>query len=327
MICHQNPNYNKGVSAARYERVYFADIARSFGVIYFMWCHAVNIHVQWIDTWAMPVFFVVMGMFYKPTDTWREMIVKKVNTILVPFFILSVPSYIQYAITLPLKDFILKVVNPFACVHGVGWFLICMFFCYLIYYGIGKVTKFSKVWTIVLCIVLSLLSFYASMYHIMGYRIKLPFFISTSLTVLPFICAGDYLQVLLKNKNTLCLNLVLTVVLLFVSLGGAFLFKFRGGEFIENGFYGQSWPVYMIISMLGTFSILFISKFLPHFLGFPGEHSLLFLMVHPYILRILRLFDISGYIMCFITLVLTIFIIWCLSKYLPVVEGKKRIIK
>ena len=67
-------------------RVAFADIARGIGVVYFMWCHTTDIHNAWIDTWAMPVFFVVMGLFFKPTPSLKE---KKVNTILVPFFLLQ----------------------------------------------------------------------------------------------------------------------------------------------------------------------------------------------------------------------------------------------
>lgn len=45
----------------RVPRIAFADIARGLAVIYFMWCHSMNIHEPYIDTWAMPVFFVVMG--------------------------------------------------------------------------------------------------------------------------------------------------------------------------------------------------------------------------------------------------------------------------
>lgn len=197
----ENPTNLEAVNRQGNKRVCFADIARGLGVIYFMWCHSVNIHVAYCDTWAMPVFFLVMGLFFKPTMTWREMIVKKLNTILVPFFLLSIPSYIQCAVTLPFKDFALKFINPFTCVHGVGWFLLCIFWCYIIYYGVVRLTKYNRVCTIAVCIILSVISFYASTYRVMGHRIVLPMYISTSLTVLPFIFIGDFLRNLIKKER------------------------------------------------------------------------------------------------------------------------------
>lgn len=305
-------------------RVFFADIARGMAVIYFMWCHAVNIHVHWIDTWAMPVFFVVMGMFYKPTATWREMIVKKVNTILVPFFLLSIPSYIQFALTLPFREFVVKLINPFACVHAVGWFLICIFWCYIIYYGINRLTRNKKVLTGILCVALSVISYYASTQQIMGHRILLPFFISTSLTVLPFICIGDFLRALLKQEQNVATNLIIAS-LFTICAWGVEILNFRGAEYIVNWYYGQDWFVVIPLSLIGTASILYICKFMPRFLSFTGEHSLLLLMVHPYVLRILRLFDVSNVFV--ITLIVTLVLTMLIAKYLPIVEGKKKVFK
>lgn len=58
-------------------RFNFSDIARGLAILYIIQCHVCNYHLAWIDSWAMPVFFVIMGMFFKPTLTWKEMIVKK----------------------------------------------------------------------------------------------------------------------------------------------------------------------------------------------------------------------------------------------------------
>lgn len=212
------------------QRVAFADIARGLAVIYFMWCHSVNIHVAWVDTWAMPVFFVVMGMFFKPTATWHEMILKKVNTILVPFFLLSIPSYIQLAVTLPIKEFVLKVLDPFACVHGVGWFLVCIFWCYIIYYAIIRLTKSNIIWTLVICVVLSIISFCASTQRIMGYRIVMPMFLSTTFTVLPFIFIGDKLSDWIKKERTIAINSLFALLSTTFAVGGGNLVTLSRGR-------------------------------------------------------------------------------------------------
>lgn len=75
---------------------------------------------------------------------------------------------------------------------------------------------------ITLCLVLSFISFYASTQSFMGYRIKLPFFISTSLTVLPFICAGDKLRNVIKKNYSKSKDALLAVLLVISSLGGYF---------------------------------------------------------------------------------------------------------
>ena len=54
----------------------------------------------------------------------------------------------------------------------------------------------------IICVLLSVLSYYASTYRIIGYRIILPMFISTSLTVLPFIFIGDFAKEFIKKKRT-----------------------------------------------------------------------------------------------------------------------------
>lgn len=118
------------------KRLDYVDIARGLAILYIIECHVCDYHVAWIDSWAMPIFFIIMGLFFKPTKTWKEMVVKKARTILLPFFLLSIPSYIQYVIQLGPIGLFYRIADPFNCCHGVGWFLICIFWCYLIYYTI-----------------------------------------------------------------------------------------------------------------------------------------------------------------------------------------------
>ena len=304
-------------------RLLHMDTARGLAVIYFMWCHCVNIHNAWIDTWAMPVFFYVMGVFFKPTITWREMLVKKVQSLLIPFFLLSIPSYVQCIATLPIRSFATKLINPFACIHGVGWFLICMFWCYIFYYAIVRLTKYNNKWTLVICLVLSVLSFYASTLRIMGYRIMLPMFLSTTFTVLPFICAGDIMKEWIKTVRPWWENLIVAVTTLAASWG-VYLLQFKGGEYIDNWFYGQPYWEVLLLSLLGAISILLICKFLPRWMGFAGEHSLIVLMIHPYFIRILRNFHTSSIVVFIITLTLTLMFTYILSRYLPILDGKRR---
>lgn len=185
------------------QRYVFSDVARGLAILYIIQCHVLNIHFQWIDTWAMPVFFVIMGMFFKPTTSWREMVIKKSHTILLPFVILSVPSFIQYAYQLSFLDFLKRIIDPFNCIHGVGWFLVCMFWCYLIYYGIHRIAKGNIYRKLAISLIISVVFFYLSTWRpefAGGHRLVLPYFLSTSLTCMSLIAMGEILREQLKKS-------------------------------------------------------------------------------------------------------------------------------
>ena len=149
------------------------------------------------------------------------MIVKKARTILLPFVILSIPSYIQYAVQLPLSEFFQRVIDPFNCVHRVGWFLVCMFWCYMIYYGIHRVAKGKMYLKVLISLAVSITFFYLSTLRppiLGGHRMVFPFFLSTSFTSMSLISAGELLKTfLLKDKRENRKLLIISVL-----MGGQF---------------------------------------------------------------------------------------------------------
>lgn len=203
------------------KRYAFSDIARGLAILYIIQCHVLDIHFQWIDTWAMPVFFVIMGMFFKPTTSWREMVIKKSRTILLPFVILSVPSFIQYAYQLSFLDFVKRIIDPFNCIHGVGWFLICMFWCYQIYYGIHRIAKGNMYCKFAISMMISVIFYYLSSLRpdfAGGHRLVLPYFLSTSLTCMSLIAMGEIFNEQLKKSA----RQSRVMILLCVPFGGVF---------------------------------------------------------------------------------------------------------
>lgn len=199
------------------KRFNFSDIARGLAILYIIQCHVCNYHLAWVDSWAMPVFFVIMGMFFKPSLTWKEMIVKKARTILLPFVLLSIPSFIQYAIQLPLRDFIKRIIDPFNCMHGVGWFLVCMFWCYLIYYGIHRMAKGRMSVKLSISILISIFFYYVSTWRpdvLGGHRVVLPLFLSTSFTCMVLISVGELLKKYLLMNRKYSYNILIISMLL-----------------------------------------------------------------------------------------------------------------
>lgn len=100
------------------------------------------------------------------------------------------------------------------------------------------------------------------------------------------------------------------------------LFGCKGGAMIVNDYYGQPYILWIANSVLGSMAILEISKYLPSFMSFFGRHSLLMLMVHPYVKRILLIQLEPSIITYVVIVIITTMLVYALAKYLPITEGK-----
>lgn len=152
------------------------------------------------------------------------MIIKKTNMILVPYIILSLPAFLMLLVDVPLKSFLLKIISPFSCVHAVGWFLICMFWCYLIYYGILRIVKGKLIYALVFSVILSVISFISNYMSVKGHQFRFPYFMSTSFYSLPLICIGNISSSWIKKVRELTLTLIIFIISFICSWGGNFSF-------------------------------------------------------------------------------------------------------
>lgn len=105
-------------------------------------------------------------------------------------------------------------------------------------------------------------------------------------------------------------------------MGCVLIWGCKGGAMIVNDYYGQSYLLWLTNSILGSIAILEICKYLPSFMTFFGKHSLLMLMVHPYVKRILLLFFEPTVVSLIAIITITSFLVYILAKYLPITEGK-----
>ena len=207
--------------------------------------------------------------------------------------------------------------------HGVGWFLVCMFWCYLIYYGIHRIAEGRMSVKLSISMIVPIFFYYMSTWRsdmLGGHRLVLPFFLSTSFTCMALISIGELLKkYLLLDKRYSCKMLIISILFGVICI---LIWGCKGGAMIVNDYYGQSYFIWLANSILGSISILEICKYLPSFMTFFGKHSLLMLMAHPYVKRILLLFSDLTVISLIIIIAITSFLVYILAKYLPITEGK-----
>lgn len=119
----------------RYENV---DVARGLAMLVVMSWHCLGHHYWWSDGWTMPVFFFIMGMFYKQEASIKTLLLKKLNTIIIPMALFSLPDVIIWMSTKGIATTCKTLLNPYATIHPGNWFFICIIGCYLIYYVLHK---------------------------------------------------------------------------------------------------------------------------------------------------------------------------------------------
>ena len=107
------------------------DIARGVAILMVINWHIINIKDCWTIAWVMPIFFFIMGFFYKYEPSFRNLIIKKFKTLLIPMILWSIPMFVYDAFSLTPSDLLFLVVHPFKSVYSVSCFLICTFFCYV----------------------------------------------------------------------------------------------------------------------------------------------------------------------------------------------------
>ena len=83
------------------ERIGYYDIAKGLGiflVVYTHICFNTSFHInEIIYTFYMPLFFVVSGMTFKLGETLKGYVVRNFYSIMIPYFVWSILSFIYWA--------------------------------------------------------------------------------------------------------------------------------------------------------------------------------------------------------------------------------------
>lgn len=77
------------------------DIAKGIGIILVVWAHASGPLSGYINQFHMPFFFFISGMLFRVPQDAKQYIIRKVNTLLKPFWIwnlLLLPFFFSYII-------------------------------------------------------------------------------------------------------------------------------------------------------------------------------------------------------------------------------------
>lgn len=214
-----------------------------------------------VHAFHMPMFFVVSGFFYSKPDRLGEYIKKKAKTLLVPYIVFGIISYIVWLVInlenysfAPLKH-LLFVNTDGLPITGALWFLTALFIVQILYAILDIIICNQAIFTI---FVIGISLFGSLLYHFIPYR--LPYAFDTACASMGLVHLGRILYPLLsreKSGKKRLLDVPWILVLLF-SIISVNLIRINGMVNLRVALYSNL-ALYWINAILSSYILLVIS--------------------------------------------------------------------
>lgn len=300
--------------------------------------HTNVINIPWLNSIWMPLFFMVSGIFFSIGNSFYSFIVKRINSILVPFLFFYIISYLIFYTCNAFFPGLIKtsakgigdVFFQRQYFNGPLWFLLSLFEAYLLMYGISKMRIREGGRCLIVCI-----------FTIMGYilissRIFIPLCIDSTLSLLPFFYLGVLIRkysILEKIRSYGIKQMVIASVLMLFAITLLLICDFPSYNARDNyssGNFGVSF-LFICISLGWLFCILAKTNKI-FFLTYFGEYSLIPLCLHHLIYRPIQLIENNitinggvGYLTALLTIIFCTIAIPVCHRIMPYFVGKKKL--
>ncbi len=262
------------------EHLLFIDLAKGITMLTILWGHVMlsGISNTIVYAFHIPMFFFLSGMVFKREryTTFFAFFKKRVRTLLIPYIIFSVLTWLWYICGYLVKGASLEgtwyyLIQTFLAQGSAGylvhnpalWFVTCLFVVEMIYYFISR---FSPVTT---CIISALLSFCGWLMmqpnSFFDFK-KLPWNIEVALSAIIFYALGNILSSLITNKkhiNYLKSHKLLSISIIILSSGVLCIGGIYNGHVsMAQGYLGNSGILFYGIAFFGIIFMLYLSLFL-----------------------------------------------------------------
>lgn len=249
---------------------------------------------DFINSFHMPLFFSISGMFFKSYESFLIFTKKKTNSLFIPFLFF----YVVFSIIIPYITILVGGHYPYInnqtrltelifdfyqndcqLVNGALWFMLCLFEINFISYYLHAHIKNEKY----IYLISTIIGFSGLL--LCYFSINLPMCIDTAFSCLPYFWFGYYI----KNRTKIMQQvnnkhmIVLIVSLLFVVATIA-----RHVEYYKNFFYNSSYYTAHITGLAGSMMIIFLSKLYKRIpiVSYIGRYSIVILCTHIILLKL-----------------------------------------
>lgn len=316
------------------KRIEFIDLAKGVCIILVVLLHMglpIDEHVPLLRNLRIPLYFILSGLFFKTYGGFADFCKKKINKILIPFLFFYVVSYaifyalITFAPSMSNSEAtgILDIFTQRTTFNNPIWFLLCLFWCNIIFCAISIATKAE--WQRAIAV----FAFGVCGYLLNYCNVIIYGCIDTAFSSLPMFYVGYLLkktELLYPNKydkyNPLFAIVLLCVALILVYSWPSRI-NYQTNEYFGNGI------IAFCTSIMVVLSVLFICKIFKSIpiVSYFGRYSIIVLctheMVRKFVKPVLNIVTDNVYVLALVVLAICLAIIPLCIKYLPHVTAQK----
>lgn len=270
-------------------RIDYIDIAKGLGMLAIIWGHIMlyGWSCKMVCGFHIPLFFMLSGMCFNPDKyhTLGELIKRRVRTLLVPYVVFSVATWMIYlagALVLHndtmsncwyyLLQTLLAQGSDGYLKHNVAlWFVPCLFVVNVLYYLVSRHAGTFNIFICLLCATAGVLM--SSRYYDFTF---LPWSIDSALVAMSFFAFGNlfvkrfsHAQLIQwVDNNVVKAGLVTTILTVF------YLMAVQKNGYISMGhnYLGSYTWLFFINAFMGSISIILLSLLLGSLLKHGGLH-------------------------------------------------------
>ena len=320
------------------QRVTWIDLCKGFAIILVLLGHSYSTNnrlLMWINSFHMPLFFILSGILIGLRKIYerpiKRIFLDNFQSLLIPYFIYSIllTCFIQFLKTRGGAGFISGVIDSLKYVfilygNSPMWFLACLFLAELFLVFLHRLPNTIRYG-------LALLGFVIGVW--LPHDPLLTDLLCRVLRAVFFLTIGELLSSVNLEKYKL-LSIPMLVVHIFLSQWKGSVVKFE-----------DSGIIYIICALMGSVSVIlffsgFVKKRNPKWLNYFGKNTLTILCTHPFLVEIIRLVDykllrssisslglFEGIVITVMILLIEVPIIWVVTKYMPILAGRKRVVQ
>ena len=338
------------------KRIIWVDIAKAICMFCVMASHSTFCPKElslFFTPFFLSLFFFSSGYVYnKEKYSFKELMLRKVKTILVPWLIFGLFNIIlSHIVTFNSHESITdEIMYMFLQVRGVNdkiWFLACLFVAFIPFYWIIK--KFNKK-SILITFFLSLISIIYCKYmnpSVMPFNtVALPWHLQTIFVANFFMCLGYFYKVEYEIKLEKYNKMKFIIPLVCLYLLCVYLNYYYTQTTIAINNYKSNIIVWYIISIMSILMMIYICKRIKSnkLIDFVGKNTILYFCLHGKVLSLLETIisklniniiadknvitqSITTIIIIFLIIIILIIPIIIIEKYFPFVIGRRKIEK
>ena len=307
-------------------------------LVVFGHCWSKEISVfQWINSFHLTIFFIIAGylMINKNTGFSKEIVMKKIRRLLIPYFIFSFLLLLVLSILKMLGGMTVStlIIEETKAILGFRanmstWFLACIFMSESICLIILKITK-GKIYLHIFFDLLCIATVFCIDISAGGI-----FVLRRTLLGVLWREIGQLFFVFHKKDYSLSWSMIAVVFISSIILSA---YNENVNVMVMN--FGKNKMTFFVIGVLSSITIMELFRKCNkrnQMLIYYGTHSMEILCTHTFIIEGVRLIDykllgglisnkinFEGYILTAIVLLLEIPVIWILNTYFPWSIGKQ----